>query len=95
MSMQYDVKAVTLTSDDTAVGYRTRVKGLLISPTPGSAGSVVVKDGGSTGKTRLSISVASGATSPFPVVIPGEGILFSTDVYVDVTTVTAVTVFYG
>ena len=95
MAMQYDVKAVTLTSDDTAVSYRTRVKGLLISPTPGSAGSVVVKDGGTGGTTRLSISVASGATSPFPVVIPGEGILYSTDVYVDVTTVAAVTVFYG
>lgn len=95
MTMQYDVKAVTLTSDDTAVNYRTRVKGLLVSPTPGSAGAVVVKDGGASGTTRLAINVASGATSPFPVVVPGEGILFSTDVYVDVTTVASVTVFYG
>lgn len=95
MSMQYDVKAETLTADGTAVGYRTRVKGLLVSPTPGSAGSVVVKDGGTGGTTRLAINVASGATSPFPVVVPGEGILFSTDVYVDITTVASVTVFYG
>ena len=95
MAMQYDVKAATLTSDDTAVAYRVRVKGLLVSPTPGSAGSVVLKDGGSGGTTLLSINVASGATSPFPVVVPGEGILFSTDVYVDVTTVASVTVFYG
>ena len=95
MSMQYDVKAETLTADGTAVDYRTRVKGLLVSPTPGSAGSVVVKDGGTGGIARLTINVASGATSPFPVVVPGEGILFSTDVYVDVTTVASVTVFYG
>ena len=95
MSMQYDVKAATTTVDATLVNYRVRVKGLLISPTPGSAGSVVLKDGGSGGSTLLAINVASGATSPFPVVVPGEGILFSNDVYVDVTTVASVTVFYG
>jgi len=93
--MQYDVKATTRTDDGDIFVQRTRVKGLLISPTPGSAGAVVLKDGGSTGTTRLSINVASGSTSPFPVVVPGEGILFDTSVYLDLTTVTSVTVFYG
>lgn len=95
MTMQYDVKAATATADGTMVSYRTRVKGVLVSPTPGSAGAVVLKDGGASGTTRLEVNVASGATSPFPVVVPGEGILFDTDVYVDVTTVASVTVFYG
>lgn len=94
MTMQYDVKAVTTTSDASVVDYRTRVKSVLISPTPGSAGSVVLKDG-SGGTTLLEINVAAGATSPFPVFIPGEGILFSNSVYVDITTVASVTVFYG
>lgn len=95
MAMQYDVKAATRTDDGSMYGARTRVKGLLISPTPGSAGAVVLKDGGSSGVVRLTVNVASGATSPFPVLIPGEGILFDTDVYLDLTTVTSVTVFYG
>lgn len=96
MTMQYDVKAATRTTDGTMVAYRTRVKGLLISPTPEAAGTVVLKDGGTSGTTRLTINAASSTTvGPFPVVIPGEGILFDTDVYLDLTDVTSVTVFYG
>mgnify|MGYP006298602099 FL=1 len=95
MAMQYDVKATTRTDDGDIYTARTRVKSLLISPTPGSAGSVVLKDGGTSGTARLTINVASGATSPFPVVIPGEGIVFDTSVYLDLTTVASVTVFYG
>ena len=96
MSMQYDVKSVTRTTDGTMVSYRTRVKGMLISPTPDSAGVVVLKDGGASGTALLTINAASSTTmNPYPVVIPGEGILFSTDVYLDLTDVTSVTVFYG
>mgnify|MGYP000335411263 CR=1 FL=1 len=95
MTMQYDVKATTRTDDGDIYTMRTRVKGMVISPTPGSAGTVVLKDGGTSGTTRLTINVASGATSPFPVVVPGEGIVFDTSVYLDLTTVASVTVFYG
>jgi hypothetical protein len=96
MTMQYDVKAATRTTDGTMVAYRTRVKGMLISPTPGSAGTVVLKDGGTSGVAQITINTASSTTvGPFPVNIPGEGVLFSTDVYLDLTDVTSVTVFYG
>ncbi len=96
MSMQYDVKSVTRTTDGTMVSYRTRVKGMLVSPTPGSAGTVVLKDGGTGGTAQITINTASSTTvGPFPVNIPGEGVLFSTDVYLDLTDVTSVTVFYG
>jgi hypothetical protein len=96
MAMQYDVKSATRTTDGTMVSYRTRVKGMIISPTPGSAGTVVLKDGGSGGTALITINSASSTTmGPYPVVIPGEGVLFSTDVYLDLTDVTSVTVFYG
>ena len=96
MAMQYDVKAATVVADGSVYGARTRVKGLVITPTASSAGAVVLKDGGASGTARLTINVDSGNTgSAFNVVIPGEGIVFDSTVYADITTVTSVTVFYG
>jgi len=93
MAMQYDVKAATATTNSTVVSYRVRVKGLVVSP-DGSAGSVVVKDGGSGGTVILTVPTTA-STNPFPVVIPGEGILCATSVYVDVGGNDGVVVFYG
>lgn len=96
MAMQYDVKAATVVADGSAYGARTRVKGLVITPTATSAGSVVLKDGGASGTARLTINVDAGNNGNVSnIVIPGEGIVFDTDVYLDLTTVTSVTVFYG
>ena len=96
MAMQYDVKAATVVADGAIYGARTRVKGLVITPTATSAGSVVLKDGGSGGTARLTINVDAGNPgAAFNVTIPGEGIVFDTSVYADITTVTSVTVFYG
>ena len=94
MSMQTDVSSASVSTSSTAVGYRTRVRGLVIAP--GSAnGSVVLKDGGSSGTTLITLStVANG--EPFNVIIPANGVLFETDVYVALTgTNTAAVVFYG
>lgn len=92
--MQTDVSAASVSTSSTAIAYRTRVRGLLISP--GSAnGSVVLKDGGSSGTTLLTITtVANG--EPFNVIIPANGVLFETDVYAALSgTGTAAVVFYG
>jgi hypothetical protein len=90
--MQTDVKAKSLSTSDSVYGDRTRVKGLVITP-GGSAGSVILKNGGTSGTTILTINtVANGET--FNVLIPGEGVLFSTDVYATLSNAT-VTVFYG
>ena len=92
MGMQTDVKAKSLAASGAIYGDRTRVKGIIISP-GASAGSVDLKDGGSGGATIISIpTVANGET--FNALIPGEGVLFSTDVYATLTNV-SVTVFYG
>lgn len=92
--MQTDVSAASVSTSSTAIAYRTRVRGLLVSP--GSAnGSVVLKDGGSSGSTLLSIpTVANG--EPFNVIIPANGVLFENDVYADVAGAnTSAVVFYG
>ena len=92
MTMQTDVKATSLAASGSAFGQRTRVRGALIEP-GASAGSVIFKDGGSSGTTVMTINTAAGGVT-FPVLIPGEGILFSTDVYVALSNAKA-TVFYG
>lgn len=90
--MQTDVKAKSLAASDTVFGGRTRVRGMVIEP-GASAGSVVLKDGGSGGTTIMTINTtAQGET--FNMIIPAEGVLFQTDVYATLTNA-KVTVFYG
>ena len=91
MAMQYDVKSVERTTSGTAFSGRTRVKGLVVSFA--SAGTVELKDNGSSG-TSLFKYTAPAAAGTTNILIPGEGILFETDVYVALSGAT-VTVFYG
>jgi len=93
MAMQTDVKSATATADGTMVDQPTRIKGVLITTTT-SAGSVVLKDGGASGVTRMTLNTPAVAEM-FNALLPGEGVRFTTDVYVDVTNVASVTVFYG
>lgn len=90
--MQTDVKAKSVSVSGSVYGDRTRVRGLVITP-GASAGSVTLKNGGSGGTSVMVIdTVAQGEA--FNVVIPGEGVLFTTDVYATLSNAT-VTVFYG
>ena len=92
MTMQTDVKAISLAASGSVYGTRTRVKGLVITP-GASAGSVVMKDGGASGTTIFTINtVANGQVES--ILIPGEGVLFYTDVYATLSNAT-ITVFYG
>lgn len=92
MAMQTDVNAKSLAASGSIFGDRTRVKGLTITP-ESSAGSVILKNGGSSGTTVMTIvTVANGET--FNVLVPGEGVLFSTNVYATLSNA-SVTVFYG
>jgi hypothetical protein len=89
--MQYDVKAAERTTSGSAFGAPARVKGIVVSFATG--GTVELKDGGTGGVSRFKYTApaAAGTTN---IVIPGEGILFRTDIYVTLTNATA-TVFYG
>lgn len=93
MTMQYDVKNVHANASASLLTGRFRVKGMVITSTGAGAGSVLLKDGGSGGTTRIEVDVPS--TAAFHnVVIPGEGVLFQTDVYATLTNC-YVSVFYG
>lgn len=92
MSMQTDVKAISLAASGAVTDSRTRVRSLVIEP-GASAGSAVIKDGGTGGTTLFTINTtANGET--FNVLIPGEGVLCLTSAYATLTNAKA-TVFYG
>lgn len=92
MGMQTDILATSLDASGTAFAGRTRVRGALIEPSA-SAGTIVFKNGGSSGTTVMTINTTANGES-FSVVIPSDGILFTTDVYVALTNA-KITVFYG
>jgi len=91
--MQTDVKSATATANGTMVKQPTRVKGVLITTT-GTAGSVVLRDGGSGGTALITLNTPAVAEM-FNALLPAEGVRFTTDVYVTVSNVASVTVFYG
>jgi hypothetical protein len=101
MAMQTDILASAVRTDDGALNDqagnalgRVRVKSIYIVPS-GTAGSVVFKDGGASGTTRLTLNTVASATQPTYMLLPGEGVLFTTSIYVDVTSIGSVMVFYG
>ena len=96
MAMQYDVKSVHLNATGSAVGFSTRIKGFSICATASTAGTMVLKDGGSGGTTLLEVDIPSNSNpNSFYTLIPGEGIKFSTNVYATLTGIASVTLYYG
>lgn len=91
MSMQTDVKASSLAASGSVFASGTRVKGLTISYASG--GTVTLLDGGAGGDSRYAFT-APAAAGVMSVLIPGEGILFRTNVYATIANATVV-VFYG
>ena len=94
MSMQTDVKAAHVEATGTMVSGRNRVKGYQCL-SGGTAGDIIFRDGGASGTIRLQFNIPANTNNPFANLIPGEGILFETDVHVTLPTAAKVTVFYG
>lgn len=90
--MQSDVSAASLAASGNIYNGRTRVKGLLVIP-GASAGSVVIKDGGASGATLMTIATLAAGT-PFNVLVPGEGVLCLTSAYATLSNATLVA-YYG
>ena len=96
MTMQGDVKSIHLNASGSAVGYRTRVKGISVCASASVVGTLVLKDGGSSGTTLIELDIPSNSNpNSFYLAIPQEGVLFSTNVYASLTNMASVTIFYG
>ena len=102
-SMQYDVFAtqpLVATGDfqDQAGNdiYRTRIK-TVYAVNGASAGSVVIREGGSGGNVVLTVNTASSGTAGYTIIpLPGEGILVKTGtLHGTVTNTTSMVLFYG
>jgi hypothetical protein len=91
---QTDVKSAHVEATGTIVSGRTRIKGYQCL-SGGTAGDVIFRDGGASGTIRLQFNVPANTNNPFANIIPGEGILFYTDVHVTLPTSAKATVFYG
>lgn len=89
-----DVRTTRLAASGSIVGTRARVKYLYIVCS-GTAGSVVIRDGGSGGTVKATFDTPASATTVVTVDMPGDGLLCDTDVYATLTNVTAVTVAFG
>ena len=94
MAIQFDVKSTHLNASGSIFGGPARVKGFSICATASAAGTMVLKDGGSSGTTRFSFTAPATTNGAINVIIPGEGIRFDTSIYGAITDAT-VTVFYG
>ena len=92
MAMQTDVKAKSLAESGAVTDTRARVRGLVIEPGT-DAGSVTLKDGGSGGTTLFVINTPANG-QVINCLIPAEGVLFATSVYVTLSNAKA-TVFYA
>ena len=101
MPMQTDVLAsVPITAsgqftDQAAVNLaRCRVKAIYIVPT-GTAGSLILRDGGASSTIKITVNTVASATQPTYMLIPGEGLLFTTAVYGTVSNLGFATIIYG
>ena len=93
MTMQYDVKAAHTEATGTMVSGRNRLKGYQCI-SGGTAGDIIFRDGGASGTILLRLNIGTG-TQPIGLPIPGEGILFTTDIHVTLPATAKATIFYG
>jgi hypothetical protein len=93
MGMQTDVKAAHIEATGTIVSERTRLKAYQCI-SGGTAGDIIFRDGGSGGTIRLQFNIGTGS-QPISLLMPGEGILFTTDIHVTLPASAKTTVFYG
>jgi len=96
--MQFDVKSKHLSAAGSIYADRARLKGIVVAPAISTAATFELRDGGATGEIlyQMDIPVNSNPNT-FDVLIPGEGILFRTNIYLtfSVGSVMGVTAFYG
>jgi hypothetical protein len=93
--MQTDVRSQHFTASGSVNGLnRNRFKSISYR---GNAqdGYVRLRNGGASGSILCELDVGVSDSFTIYVLLPGEGILFPNGIYVDLSNVSACTVFYG
>ena len=101
MGMQTDVlaskvrtSAGDMLDQNSLVIGRSRVKAIYIVPDSG-AGTVTFRDGGASGPVKIVVDTKASSTTPDYVLLPGEGLLFQTSIYIVPSAVISTMVIYG
>ena len=95
MGMQTDIKSTHLTASGNVDGLnRNRFKAISYRGN-GTDGYVKLRNGGASGAVLCELDVGTSDSFTIYVLLPGEGILFSSGIYVDISNVSACTAFYG
>lgn len=87
------VLSASATATGTLYSGRGRLRGVYVRAA-GTAGTAVLKDGGASGTTLLTINTPAAVGAQY-IEIPGGGIEFATDLHVTLTTADACTAFYA
>lgn len=93
-----ELQSINKTSSAAITSTPCRVHGLYVVGAA-TAGSVILKNGGSGGTTKLTINTppitTSGTTFAIYIPIPGDGLWFTTDCYATITTAASVEVLFS
>jgi len=87
------VKSAHLETTGTLVTGRVYLQSVIVL-SGGTAGDVILRDGGGSGTTVTQFNVPANTNNPVSMDIPGAGILFETDMHVTLATSAKITVFY-
>jgi len=93
MAMQTDVKSTHLNTSGVIFEGRARIKGMVMCANASVKGTLVISNG-TTEVIEVDVPSNSNPNS-FNVVIPGEGVLCTANVYATMTNLASITVFYG
>ncbi len=91
---QTDVNSTHRASSGAVTTDRARLKSISYRGN-GTAGFVKVRDGSASGTVLVELDVGTSDTFTIYVPIPGEGVLFPTSIYVQLSNVDAVTAFWA
>lgn len=94
MAMQTDIRSAYTAATGVLVAGRTRLRGYQFMP-GGTAGDVIFRDGGASGSIVLQFSIAMASLTLVSAILPGEGILCTTNIHVTLPTAATVAIFYG
>ena len=94
MTMQYDVKSTHLTASGAVTSDRARLKSISYRG-DGSNGYVRFRDGSVTGSILMELDVGTNDVFTIYLLLPGEGVLFPTSIYAELSHVSAITAVWG
>jgi hypothetical protein len=94
MSTLTNVFAVHAEVTGTAYAGATNLGGYQILP-GGTAGDIILRDGGAAGVERLRFNIATSPTNALSTLLPGNGIRFTSNIHVTLPTNAKITLFCG